>query len=147
MDAFFGGVEPHGEFIDEFLSMTNAVSVNAKPSKAIATDPFRPQLVEFAVCDNGGAHPDVTLSDVFVGGHAAVSPKAGRSWRGAVAEAVFIVGDAPPEPEDLNAVRRYLAARHRLAGVGVRHDPETAARLSAMGVRTFAAFSTTVIVR
>ena len=151
MDAYFGVTVNTGiprDFIDEFLSMTNTVSVNAEESKTTIPDPFKLQLVEFALSEDG-EQQKCTLLDVFLGGHAAVAPQAGRSWRGAVAEAVFIIGDSPaesPTPRDLNAVRRYLSARHRL-GLETHNEPEITSVLAKLEVRTFATFTSLIMVK
>jgi len=146
MDAYFGvtaSTDIPRNFVDEFLFMTNTVFVNAKETTTITPAPFKLQLVEFAICD---ATQETTLADVYLGGHAAVSPKAARSWRGAVVECIWIIGETP-SPEDLNAVRRYLSARHRLAGVKTDSDSDIIPRLSAMGIKTFSAFSSIIMVR
>ena len=124
------------EFEAELAGLTNSIAVNGAARGKIRIGAER-QLVEARFGEAAG------LDEIFIGGSPAHFAW-GRGWRGGIAELILFAGI--PSEREINAARRYLAAKHKIAPP-TESDSEIVALLAALGIDDFGVFNTVISVR
>ena len=118
------------------MARTNSIAINGEETFTLRLE-ARLQLVE-ARFDEAAA-----LDSFFVGGSPAHSSW-GRGWRGGIAELILFT--RAPSERELNAVRRYLAVKFKIAAQ-TESDSEIVPLLAALGIDDFGVFNTVISVR
>ena len=124
------------EFESELLSQTNSIAINGKEASVMRIV-SELQLVE-ARFDEA-----VELESFFVGGSPAHQLWS-RGWRGGIAE--LILFSEVPDERVMNAVRRYLAVKFKVA-VATESDGGIVQLLAGCGINDDGAFNSVIVVR